>query len=161
MGEILHAPGFLGTAGNFAADATLIIMLTSATLFTVGFYLARIHKFEAHKWVQTAGAVINLIMVVWLMIPPFREFFVQDHGGPREGFFYVITAVHAFAGLCATLFGMFVVLRGHGLMPKALRFKNYKPYMQVAYGLYITATLLGVAVYLAWFVFTAWPPIFE
>ncbi len=158
MIDIFHAPGFFGTQANFAADATLVVMLLTAILFSVGFYLARKENFNAHKWVQTLGALLNLIMVLWMMLLPYRDFIIQDQGGPREGFFYTVTTLHAFTGLSATLFGLFVVLRGHKLMPKFLRFQNYKPFMRVAYSLYIAATLLGVAVYLVWFVFTNSPP---
>lgn len=158
MNDLLHAPGFLGTRANFAADATLIVMLFTATLFSVGFYLARKEHFNIHKWVQTLGAVINLIMVLWMMVLPYRDFVLQDQGGPREGFFYTVTTLHALIGLGATIFGIFVVLRGHKLMPEFLSFRNYKPFMRVAYSLYIAATLLGVAVYLVWFVFTMSPP---
>lgn len=160
MIEFLHAPGFLGTDANLAADVTLIIMLITAGLFTIGFYLARKHKYDSHKWVQTIGAAINLVMVLWMMILPFRDFILLDKGGPREGFFYAVTVLHALTGLCATVFGLFVVLRGHKLVPKFLRFNNYKPYMRIAYGLYMAATFLGVTVYLVWFVFTASPPTF-
>ena len=158
MIDLLHAPGFLGTNANFAADMTLLIMLAALALFSIGFYLARQHKYDAHKWVQTAGAALNLGMVLWMMVLPFRDFIIQDQGGPREGYFYAVTVLHAMTGLSATLFGLFVVLRGHQLMPKRLRFRNYKPYMQAAYALYLTATLLGVAVYLVWFVLVASHP---
>ncbi len=158
MDEILHAPGFLGTNANFAADVTLLVMLTTAVLFSVGFYLARKESFDAHKWVQTGGALINLIMVLWLMVLPFRDFVVRDSGGPREGIFYIVTSIHALTGLSATIFGLFVVLRGHKLMSRFLSFNNYKPYMRLAYGLYIAATALGVLVYYVWFVVTSAPP---
>lgn len=160
MENLLHAHGFLGTAANFAADVTLLIMLLTAGLFSYGFYLARTARFDAHKWVQTFGAGLNLLMVLWMMVLPFRDFIIRDQGGPREGFFYLVTALHAATGLSATTFGLFVVLRGHKLMPKFLRFNNYKPFMRVAYTLYMAATLLGVGVYLAWFVFTQSPPAF-
>lgn len=158
MNDLLHAPGFLGTNANFAADATLVVMLLTAALFSFGFYLARNGYFNAHKWVQTSGALLNLIMVLWMMVLPLRDFVIQDQGGPREGYFYTVTALHAVIGLCATIFGLFVVLRGHKLMPKFLQFNNYKPFMRAAYTLYIAATLMGVAVYLVWFVFTELPP---
>jgi uncharacterized membrane protein YozB (DUF420 family) len=160
MEEFFHTPGFFGTNANFFADVTLVAMLVTATLFSIGFYLARKDNIGAHKWVQTLGAVINLILVLWMMILPYRDFIIQDQGGPRERFFYSVTTLHAFIGLSATIFGIYVVLRGHKLMPKFLRFHNYKPFMRVAYSLYIAATLLGVAVYLTWFVFTESPPTF-
>ena len=158
MGDILHAPGFLGTNVNFAADATLVIMLLTATAFSIGFFLARKEKFGAHKWFQSAGALLNLIMVLWLMVLPFRDFVVRDTGGPREGIFYIITSLHAFLGFLATTIGLNVVLRGHGLMPKPLKFKNYKPWMRAAYGLYIATTAMGVFVYIVWFVVASTPP---
>lgn len=158
MNEILHAPGFLGTSANFAADATLIFMIVTAGLFTFGFSLARKESFEAHKWIQSLGALLNLIMVLWLMVLPFRDFIVRDQGGPREAIFYIITILHALTGFAATIFGIFVVLRGHKLMPTFLRFNNYKPYMRAAYGLYMAATAFGIVVYLVWFVVTATPP---
>jgi hypothetical protein len=87
MNDLFHAPGFLGTNANFAADMTLVIMLLTAALFSVGFYLARKGKFNTHKWVQTIGVSLNLIMVLWMMVLPFRDFIIQDQGGPRGGFF--------------------------------------------------------------------------
>lgn len=160
MPDLLHAPGFLGTNANFAADATLVISILIAIMFTLGYYLARKHKYEAHKWFQTTGAVLNIILVLWLMILPYRDFIVRDTGGPRESVFYFVTSIHALVGVFAFIFGNFVVLRGHKLVPKFLRFENYKPYMRVAYTLYLVTTLLGVWTYLTWFVTTAIPPTF-
>jgi hypothetical protein len=54
---------------------------------------------------------------------------------------------------------LFVVL-ANGLMPKPLRFRNYKPFMRVSYALYLAATLLGIGVYLTWFVWNPNPPTF-
>jgi uncharacterized membrane protein YozB (DUF420 family) len=152
MEGILHNPGFLGTNANFAADMTLVIMLLIAALFTVGFALARAEKYTAHRWVQTAGALLNLIMVLWLMVLPFRDFIVRDIGGPRPNIFYTVTTLHAVFGLSAVVFGLFVVLRGNNLMIKPLRFDNYKPYMRIAYALYMLTTLIGIWVYVTWFV---------
>ena len=152
MTELLHAPGFLGTRANWAADVTLILMLCVGILFNIGFYLARKQKYEAHRWVQTTGALLNLVLVLWLMVLPYRDFVVRDQGGPRDMLFYVITSIHALIGFCAVVFGWFVVLRGNGLMVRPLRFNNYRPYMRVAYGLYMAAILAGIIVYLTWFV---------
>lgn len=160
MNDLLHSAGFLGTNANFAADMTLVLSILVALLFSVGFYLARQGKYDTHKWVQTSGALLNIVLVLWLMILPYRDFIVRDRGGPREGIFYAVTMLHAVIGFFAFVFGNFVVLRGHKLMPRKLRFDNYVPYMRTAYGLYITTTLLGLWVYWTWFVTTAKPPIF-
>jgi hypothetical protein len=160
MTEILHRPGFLGTNANFAADMTLVLSVAVAILFSIGFYLARKGKYDFHKWVQTSGAALNIILVLWLMILPYRDFIIRDTGGPRESIFYAVTSLHAVVGFLAFTFGNFVVLRGHNLVPKRLRFQKYKPFMRTAYGLYIATTGLGVWVYWTWFVVIAKTPIY-
>ena len=160
MTDLLHAEGFLGTNANFAADMTLLLSLLVAILFSFGFWLARRGQYDTHKWVQTAGALTNVILVLWLMILPYRDFILNDQGGPREGIFYGVTMLHAFVGFFAFTIGNFVVLRGHKLVPQRLRFQNYVPWMRTAYGLYITTTLLGIWVYLTWFITTSKPPTF-
>lgn len=163
MNEILHGDGFLGTDGNFAADMTLVMCIIVGITFTVGFYLARAGKYTLHGRVQTAGAIINLILVGWMMVLPFRDYIVRDlsEPRPRDNIFYAITILHAIVGVTALLFGNFVVLRGNNIMIPALKFNNYKPYMRLAYALYMGATLLGICVYIIWFVVIPNPPQFK
>jgi uncharacterized membrane protein YozB (DUF420 family) len=158
--EFLHQPGFLGTAANMAADVTLSLSILAMLIFSFGFFLALKGRYETHKWVQTSGAILNIILVLWMMLLPFRDFIVRDQGGPREQVFYTITMLHALVGLFAFVLGNFVVLRGHKLVPKALQFKNYKLFMRTAYTLYFITTVLGIAVYYTWFVVAANPPTF-
>lgn len=158
MTDLLHAPGFFGTRANWAADMTLLLSIIVVVLFTIGYWLARRGKYETHKWVQTAGALVNVILVLWLMVLPYRDFVVRDQGGPRESVFYIVTTIHATVGFFAFIFGNFVVLRGHNLVPKALRFNKYKPYMRTAYYMYFLATALGLWVYITWFVTVANTP---
>ena len=61
----------------------------------------------------------------------------------------------------ALVFGLFVTLRGNGLVPKFLQFSNYKAFMRVAYVLYMTATLIGLFVYITWFVGNPTPPSYQ
>jgi hypothetical protein len=160
MTDLLHQPGFFGTAANFAADMTLALSILMAVVLTLGFYFAVRKKHNLHKWFQTGGVLLNVVLVLWLMILPYREFIIRDTGGPRESIFYAITAAHAAIGALAFFFGIFVVLRGHNMVPKALRFSHYKLFMRTAYGLYMITTLLGVWTYVTWFVTTAKPPQF-
>jgi uncharacterized membrane protein YozB (DUF420 family) len=160
MNELFHAPGFLGTNANFAADMTLVLMLLAAGMFSLGYVLARRGRYAAHRWVQTSAAALNAILVVWMMILPFREYVILDTGGPRPEAFYTVTRLHALAGAIGLVFGVFVTLRGNGLVPEALKFRNYKLFMRTAYGLYMLATLLGVAVYIVWFIVIPNPPVY-
>jgi uncharacterized membrane protein YozB (DUF420 family) len=158
MNDILHQSGFFGTSANFAADFTLVMMILIAILFTTGVVLAVKKKYDTHRWVQTTAAILNAIMVLWMMILPYRDFVAPGIPTQLSEKFYAITTLHAFVGLFALTFGLFVTFRGNGLVPKALKFKNYKGFMRVAYGLYMLTTLLGVLVYLAWFVGNPNPP---
>ena len=139
---------------------TLLLSILVAVVFTIGAVLAVRGSYDLHKWFQTGGVALNVILVLWLMLLPYRDFILRDSGGPRESIFYIITTIHATVGFFAFVLGVFVVLRGHKLVPKALRFNDYKLFMRTAYGLYMATTLLGVWTYITWFVTTAKPPTF-
>ncbi|MEX1247748.1 MAG: hypothetical protein WEA61_04655 [Anaerolineales bacterium] len=152
MTEFLHQPGFLGTNANTAADLTLSLSILVMLTFSLGYYLALKGRYDVHKWVQTTGALLNVVLVLWLMLLPYRDFILRDKGGPREEIFYFVTTLHAVVGFFAFFWGNFVVLRGHKLVPKALRFNNYKFFMRTAYALYLTTTIIGVWLYYTWYV---------
>jgi uncharacterized membrane protein YozB (DUF420 family) len=157
---LFHSHGFLGTNANLAADATLVISILVATLFTVGMLLARGGKYQVHRWVQTSAALLNLVLVLWMMVLPFRDT-VRDFGEPpRLAGFYFVPLIHGMIGLSGLLFGLFIVLRANGLMIKPLRFNNYKTFMRVSYGWYMLATLVGVGVYVMWFIIEPHPPLY-
>lgn len=159
MTELLHQQGFLGTSANWAADMTLVISLIVATLFTIGAYLAVRGQYGAHRVVQTTAAIINAILVLWMMILPFRDFVVPaDNPANLPQSAIWTTRFHAIIGSAALIFGLFVMLRGNGLVPKFMQFNNYKAFMRVAYALYMLATLIGVGVYITWFVGNPTPP---
>lgn len=159
MNEFLHQPGFLGTSANFAADMTLLVSALVALILTIGAILAVRGNYGAHRWFQTTGVIINAILVLWLMVLPFRDFVAPPAAGSVLPLPAVVTTrIHAFVGAAAFLFGIFVMLRGNGLMIKPLRFNNYKAFMRVSYVLYMVASLIGVFVYISWFVGNPAPP---
>lgn len=156
----MHSPGFLGTGANLLTDTALILMVLAAIIFTVGFALARMQKYGAHRWVQTAGGALVLLLVMWLMVVPYRQFVMEGVPGELGQPFYWVSTLHAALGAVALPFGLFVILRGHGLVPEALKFSNYKPFMRTAYVLFILTILIGFAVYIVWFVANPNPPTF-
>ncbi|RMG92454.1 MAG: DUF420 domain-containing protein [Chloroflexi bacterium] len=161
MTELLHQPGFLGTSANWGADMTLLVGLLVAVLLTVGVVLARRGRYGAHRWFQTTAAALNAVLVLWLMVLPFRDFVAPGLPERLNERFYYVTVAHAFVGFLGLTFGLFVTLRANGLMIRPLRFNDYKGFMRVAYGLYMLATLLGVVVYVVWFVNNPNPPVYE
>jgi len=158
MEDLLHQPGFLGTSANFAADMTLAVSLVVAGLLTLGFVLARKKQYQVHRWVQTTAAGLNAGLVLWMMILPFRDFVLPGVPGRLDERFYAVSTLHGLVGAIGLLLGVFVALRGNGLVPKVLRFNNYRLFMRVSYALYMVATAAGLLLYLTWFVNNPNPP---
>jgi uncharacterized membrane protein YozB (DUF420 family) len=158
MNELLHQPGFFGTAANWAADFTLMMMILFAVLLTIGAVFAAKKKYTTHRWVQTSAVILNIIFVLWMMILPYRDFIVPGIPQRLNETFYWLTTLHAVVGAVAFILGAFVVLRANGLMIKALQFNNYKLVMRISYTLYMLTVLLGIAVYIVWFVNNPNPP---
>lgn len=158
MTELMHKPGFLGTAANWAADMTLVLMILIGAALTVGVVMARRQKYQTHRWIQTASVALNVILVLWLMILPYRDFIAPSVPGRLNEPFILVTTLHGLVGFCAVVLGVFVVLRANGLMIKPLRFNNYKLVMRISYTLYMLTILLGFLVYYFWFVNNPNPP---
>ena len=160
MTEILHRPGFFGTAANFAADVTLLLSIVVALALTAGVVMALRKRYETHRWIQTSAVALNVILVLWFMILPYRDFILPGIPEQLDERFYWVTTLHAFVGFFAFTLGTFVVLRANGLMIEPLKFRNYKLFMRTSYGLYMLTTLLGIWVYFAWFVNNPNPPVY-
>jgi len=152
MKIFLTQPGFLGTRAPFISDLSLILILLTAVLFTIGWQLARIKHFKEHRLVQTVTAILNAVVVLAIMIRSFAIHILPGIPGKLLEGDYAVTTIHALVGMAGLLLGIFVVLRGNGLIPKVLRFKNYKRFMRTSYTLYMLATLLGSMVYIEAFV---------
>ncbi len=147
MRTLFTGAGFLGTTAPFQSDLSLIFIVISAVLFTIGWRLAVAKKFEIHRWVQTSAATVNAIAVAVVMIPSFIIHILPGIPSKLSQGDYGFTTLHAVIGATALLLGVFVVLRANGLVPRALRFRNYKLFMRTSYILYMAATVLGVILY--------------
>ncbi len=152
MSDFLTTPGFLGTRATLRSDLTLVLILVTAVLFNIGFVLARKKHFTAHRWVQTSSVILNTLVVLISMVTSYIIHILPGIPGKLVQGDYAVTTVHGIIGACALLFGIFVALRGNELVPRGLRFTNYKPFMRWAYGLYMLSTLAGIAVYIIVFV---------
>jgi uncharacterized membrane protein YozB (DUF420 family) len=153
MTDFLTTPGFLGTKATLRSDLTLVLILISAILFNIGFILARRKHYTAHRWVQTTAVTLNTLVVLISMVTSYIIHILPGIPGKLAQGDYAVITLHAMIGAIALVWGVFVALRGNNLVPKKLRFNNYKLFMRWAYGLYMFATLGGVIVYIIVFVF--------
>ena len=106
MVELLHRHGFLGTSANWAADVTLLLSLLVGITLTVGVLYAIKGNYTVHRWLQTAAATLNLILVLWLMVLPFRDFVASpSNSGGLPGSALLTTKIHAAVGFFRVDFG--------------------------------------------------------
>jgi putative membrane protein len=153
MPAVLDAPGFLGTRATIRSDVTLLAVWVAALLLTIGWQLAVHKRYDAHRRMQTVAVSLMSVVILISMIPSFVTNIMP--GIPQkllEGS-YGITTLHALFGTAVILFGVFVVLRGHNLVPRALRFNNYKLVMRTSYALFMLTTLVGTVLYIIVFVY--------
>ena len=153
MSNLFKYPGFLGTGAPFISDFTVIVMFLTAALFTLGWRLAASRRYTAHRWVQTLAVLLNTVVVLIVMVSSYVIFILPGIPSKLGEGSYGITTVHALVGLASLIWGVYVVLVGNSLVPKSLRFTNYKFFMRTAYILYMLATILGVVVYIVVFVY--------
>ena len=153
MNGLLNSPGFLGTNAPFRIDLTLILILVSAVLFTTGWILAIRKRYEAHRWVQTSAVILSTLVILFTMVSSFLIHILPGIPGKLNQGDYALTTIHAIVGLVGMLLGVFIVLRANKLVPKALRFRNYKLFMRTSYALYMLATFGGVIVYITVYVY--------
>jgi uncharacterized membrane protein YozB (DUF420 family) len=147
----LRGQGFFGTDASMLVDIELTMLILAALLFTIGWRLAVGKHYRAHRWTQTAAATLNALVVLGSMVSSYLNYVLPGLPARLNQAYFAVPTVHAIVGLVAFLLGVFVVLRGNGLVPKALRFSNYKAFMRTSYALYMLATAIGVVVYLVWY----------
>jgi plastocyanin/uncharacterized membrane protein YozB (DUF420 family) len=148
----MNSKGFLGTNASVLADISLIMGILVALALTVGMLLAVRKRFVAHRWVQTTAVALNVVQVLAIMIASFFKSAAPGIPQKLNETYYLAAAIHALLGFATLIFGTFVALRGNELVPRALKFRNYKLFMRTAYGLYMLVTLLGIWVYSVWYV---------
>ncbi|MFL5805846.1 MAG: DUF420 domain-containing protein, partial [Roseiflexaceae bacterium] len=144
--------GFLGTNANVLQDISLILGILVALTLTVGMIMAVRKRYDVHRWFQTTAVTLNILQVLTIMIGSFFKSATPGIPQKLNEPYYYSASVHAAIGLTTLLFGTFVMLRGNNLVPRALKFKNYKLFMRTSYGLYMAVTLLGVWVYYNWYI---------
>ena len=152
MSGLLQGLPVAAVKAPLGAVASLILIVASAILFTVGWRLALLKRFEAHRWVQTAAVGLNAAVVLAWMIQSFVRYVIPAIPHKLGQDSYALTTSHAVVGAVGLVLGVFVVLRGNELVPAGMRFTNYKAFMRTAYALYMLGTLMGVFVYLSAYV---------
>ena len=151
MGDILvmvgPPPAAAAVTPAAGAWVSLVVMIVTAVLLTIGWRLAARRRFAAHRKVESSGRVVNAVFVLHLDGQVVRAQVAPEN--PRAA---------GRAHLCRTdrPFGHRRARPGarrvrrpsaSGLLPKALRITSYKPWMRTTYALYLLGTLGGIVVF--------------
>lgn len=147
----MNGRGFLGTNASLLADLSLLLSVVVALTLTLGVVMAVRKRYTVHRWIQTTAVSLNILLVLLVMI---GSFFKSAAPGIPEKLsepYYYVAVIHGLLGIVVFVFGSFVMLRGNELVPRALKFSNYKVFMRTAYTGYMLVTLLGVWLYVTWY----------
>ena len=145
--------GVLGTAAPRYADVVLLVEIVMGVALLVGAVFARLHRFRLHAWCQSLVVLLNLGVIIFVMLPAFREQVVPKLPSKLTKPYYALATVHATVGTVAEIAGLFVLLSaGTKLIPPRFRMKNYKLWMRGTLALWWLSLLLGSTTYAVWYV---------
>ena len=145
--------GFLGTAAPGYADLVLVLEILMGVGLLAGAQLARSKRFRAHGWCQSAIVLANFIVIVVVMVPSFHT-----HVSPRIPLklgkaYYALATAHAALGTITEIAALYILLAaGTDVLPSKLRMTDFKIWMRSVLTLWWVELLLGLAVYVRWYV---------
>jgi plastocyanin len=90
---------------------------------------------------------LQLLLIGGFMAPSFSRQFWGRGGSASRDLLERTGITHALLGAMAELLGLYVVLAASGLLPRRLRFDNYKCWMRTALAVWTVAVLSGGLLY--------------
>lgn len=145
--------GFLGTEAPFEADFNLVIQLVMGAALIGGAVLARRKRYAAHGICQTTVLLMNLLMIGLVMWPHFRDEVKPRLPKVLHQRYYATAGFHAVLGMAAEALGLYIaVVAGTNVLPKWLRFTNWKRWMRMELILWSLVVLTGFGTYYVWYV---------
>lgn len=136
-----------------SAGVNLALQFLMVLGLSLGMFLARRKQFRAHGRLQASLVLLNLVLIVIIMFPSYRRQVVPNIGLSFRDNYHGMASAHAALGFAAEGLGVYVLLvAGTRLLPKWLRFSNYKPWMRATLTLWWLAFLLGCGTYYVWYI---------
>ena len=149
--------GWLSSAAPWGADLTLVLETGMGVALLVGALLARMRRFGAHAWCQSAVVLFNLALIAATMVPSFRRLVAPALPGKLGKAYYALATAHAALGTVAQVAGLYILLAvGTKLLPERLRITRIKLWMRSVLVLWWTVLALGMATYIRWYIPGRW-----
>lgn len=145
--------GFSETAAPGYANLVLVLEFLMGVGLLIGAQLARRKKYRAHAWCQSSIVLANFVVIVVTMIPSFHT-----HVSPRIPLklgksYYALATAHAALGTITEIGALYILLAaGTNVLPRRLRMTDYKIWMRGVLVLWWIELLLGLAVYVRWYI---------
>jgi uncharacterized membrane protein YozB (DUF420 family) len=151
--SFIPTKGFLGTSATFGADLNLVVQLIMGGALLAGTLLAKQKRYRAHGMCQTTVLLLNLLMIGLVMEPSFQQQVRPALSKVLHKWYYEVAVIHGVLGIVAELLGLYIVIAaGTNVLPRWLRFKNWKRWMRTELMLWCTVVLTGVGSYYAWYI---------
>jgi hypothetical protein len=145
--------GFFPASAPFSADAVLALEVVMGIGLTFGAWAARTRRYRLHAWCQSAIVLVNLPVIAIAMAPSFLQQVAPRIPEKLGRPFYAVATLHGFLGCAAEIFALYIVASaGTNWLPRRLRIANYKIAMRGLFALWWLALLMGLAVFLRWYV---------
>jgi uncharacterized membrane protein YozB (DUF420 family) len=135
-----ETPGFLGTYAPLIADINLVAQVLLIVVLIVGLVAIKRRNTPAHRYIQTAVVLFNVLLVVFIMAG--RFFLLYSPGS----FGWPVLA-HGILGLCAILCGIYLILIMNNRLRKRWRTKKWKVMMRVTWVLFLLVAVGGFVLY--------------
>ena len=136
-----------------AADLALLIEIMMGVALFAGAVLARRGRYRAHAWCQSTVVLLNLVAIGFAMAPSFYVQVAPKIPRAIRKPYYAIAAGHAVLGALAELVGLYVIVAaGTNILPRCLHLRNYRAWMRATFILWWVVLLLGVAIFVRWYV---------
>ena len=143
--------GILGTRAGLVADINLILQVAIIVMLLMGYFQARKRNFGAHGNLMTAAVIVNAIAIIAIMNPSFFRilpFALRNPSAPRPTLLWPHVAI----GALAELMGVYIVIRMKSGTDESTHSSGIKWSMRIAFLFWLVALMVGVALYLVWYV---------
>ena len=114
--------GFLGTAAPFYVDLVLLLEFALGLALLAGAFFARLGRFRAHAWCQSAVVLLNAVVIVFVMLPSFHRQVWPRIPIKLGKSYYALATSHAALGAIVECQAVYILLAASTtLMPDRLR----------------------------------------
>lgn len=154
MQALRNASGFLGTNASLLADITLVIQILFFIVLCTGVAVqlnANRGKHNLFKWhdrLQAPVVVLNLLFIVFVMIPSFMAAVGGLSSGPANPV-VIVPTIHGLLGLVAEGLGIYCLLAGFKILPRKIGTLRY--WMRATFATWTITILFGIGVYLVYY----------